>query len=597
MLSLLLLAFCASLSYGALFESPTNDVLNTSYDIIIIGAGAGGAVMANRLTEDASTRVLLIEAGGSDFMNINISVPGLSSTLTHSKFDWNFTTTPQIGLNNRTVAYPRGFVLGGSTATNQMIFCRGTKDDWSRFANVSGDDGWTWEKLLPFILKVDNMTAPTDGHNTTGQFNPALHNTSGVVDISVPGVSLAIDQRGLNASQELSSEFPFNLDYNSGDTIGFSWTQSTIHDGRRVTSATSYLAQALNRSNLDILVNTRVTKLVPVGEVSGKPDMRGVQFAQSANGTVYTLHAAKEVILSAGSVKSPHILMLSGIGDVAHLSSFNITPLVDLPVIGTNLQDHVFLGNPWLVNANFTLDDVHRNATLSAEQLALWKVNGSGFLGLPPTNQFNWLRTNSSVFSSLNTTDPSAGPTSANFELIISDNFASKRVALPATGRFISIVSNLISPTSRGNISLASTNPFDAPLVNPNLLGSEVDLAIMRSAIQAARTFMAAPAWADYIISEFGAFGEAQTDDELNAYIRDQSDTVDHPIGTIPLGRGSEGALNADLTLKGTVGLRVVDASAFPFIPSGHTQGPTYILAERAATLVRASLSKRKHRA
>ncbi|RPD62467.1 alcohol oxidase [Lentinus tigrinus ALCF2SS1-7] len=589
MLSFLLLTVCAARAYAALFESPTSELLNTTYDFIIIGAGAGGAVMANRLTEDAGTKVLLIEAGGSDFMNQNISAPGLSSTLTHSKFDWNFTTTPQVGLNNRTVAYPRGFVLGGSTATNQMIFCRGTKDDWNRFANVSGDDGWSWENLIPFIFKVDNMTAPTDGHNTTGQFNPTIHNTSGVVDISVPGVSLAIDSRGLNASQELSQEFPFNLDYNSGDTIGFSWTQSTIHNGRRVTSATSYLTQAFNRSNLDILVNTRVTKLVPVGNYSGKPDMRGVQFAQSANGTVYTMQAAKEVILSAGSVKSPHILMLSGIGDASHLALFNITSLVDLPVIGTNLQDHVFLGNPWTVNANFTLDDVHRNATLAAEQLALWQANGTGFFGLPPTNQFNWLRTNSSVFSSLNTTDPSAGPTSANFELIISDNFASKRVALPATGRFVSMVTNVISPTSRGNISLASADPFDAPLVNPNLLGTDVDVAIMRSAIQAARNFMAAPAWADYIISEFGAFGEAQTDDELDAYIHDQSDTVDHPIGTIPM--GTDGALEANLTLKGTVGLRVVDASAFPFIPSGHTQGPTYILAERAASLVRATLS------
>ncbi|KAI0712239.1 alcohol oxidase [Earliella scabrosa] len=584
---------CAAQALATLFEAPTHDLLNTKYDIIIIGAGAGGAVMANRLTEDPHTRVLLIEAGNSDFMNTSVLAPGLATTLTHSKFDWNYTTTPQAGLNDRTVAYPRGFVLGGSTATNQMIFCRGTRDDWNRFSKVSGDAGWSWKKLLPFIFKVDRMTEPTDRHNTTGQFDPAIHNPHGVVNISVPGVPLPIDPRGINASQQLSTQFPFNLDYNSGDTIGFAWTQSTIHDGRRVTSATSYLAQAFNRTNLDVLVNTRVTKLIPVGKKSGHLDMRAVEFAQTANvGTRHVMRAAKEVILSAGSINSPQILMLSGIGNATQLSSMGIKPLVNLPVIGTNLQDHVFLGNSWLVNSNFTLDDVHRNATLSAELLEIWKINGTGLIGLPPTNQFGWYRANASVFSSLGAEDPSAGPTSANFELIISNNFASKRVPAPTTGHYITIVSNVISPSSRGTVTLASTDPFAAPLVDPNLLGTDVDLAIIRTAIKAARTFMAAPAWADYIISEFGAFAQAQTDDEIDVYARDNADTVDHPVGTIPLGKGRNGALEADLRVKGTLGLRVVDASAFPFIPSGHTQGPTYILAERAAALVRESLRK-----
>ncbi|KAI0770376.1 alcohol oxidase [Fomes fomentarius] len=588
-LYILVLAVCSALAFARLFEAPTQALLNASYDIIIIGAGAGGAVMANRLTEDPKMRVLLIEAGGSDFMNLNISAPGLSSTLTHSKFDWNFTTTSQPGLNNRSVVYPRGFVLGALLLL--MIFSRGTIDDWDRFASVSGDAGWSWKEMQPFIRKVDKMTAPTDGHNTTGQFDPAIHNPHGVVDISVPGEPLAIDTRGLNASRQLSKQFPFNLDYNSGNTIGFSWSQSTIHHGRRVTSATSYLAQALHRSNLDIVVNTRVTRLISVGNVSGQPDFRGVEFTQTANGTRQTIHAAKEVILSAGSVKSPHILMLSGIGNADHIASFGIKPRVHIPAVGTNLQDHVFLGNSWLVNSNFTLDDVHRNATLAAELLAFWeKTNGAGLIGLPPTNQFLWLRADSSVFSKLGAKDPSAGQTSANFELIISDNFASKRVALPATGRFISIVSNVISPTSRGNVSLASSDPFDSPLVHPNLLGTDVDLAIIRTAIKSARAFMAAPAWSDYIISEFGAFAQAQADDEIDAYARDNADTVDHPVGTVPMGR--DGALTSDLRVKGTIGLRVVDASALPFIPSGHTQGPTYILAERAAALVRRSLMR-----
>ncbi|KAH9933135.1 alcohol oxidase [Epithele typhae] len=567
---------------AALFTSPTSEVLSKSYDVIVVGAGAAGAVMATRLTEDPHTNVLLIEAGTGDFMNVNISVPGFSSRLTGSKFDWNFTTTPQEGLNNRAVAYPRGFVLGGSTATNLMIFCRGTKDDFGRFANVTGDSGWEWENILPFALKVDNMTAPTDGHNATGQFNPAVHQAN--------GECLSIDSIALNASAELPDQFPFNLDYNSGDTIGFSWTQSTIHDGVRVTSASSYLAQAFNRTNLDILIDTRVTKLHPVGPCTDSPDMRTVEFAQSADGPTYNLTASKEVILSAGSIKTPHILMLSGIGDASHLTEKGITPLVNLTAVGGNLQDHVFLGNSWNVTANFTLDDLHRSANLTAEQLQLWMTNGTGLLGLPPTNQFMWLRANDSTFTDIGAEDPSAGPTSAHFEIIISDNFASKRVALPSTGRFLSLVTNVISPSSRGTVTLNTTDPFDAPLIDPALLSTDVDRAIVRAAIAAARRFVAAPAFAGYVLGEFGAFAAAQTPAEVDAYAADNADTVDHPVGTVALGS----ALENDFCVKGTKGLRVVDASAFPFIPSGHTQGPTYIVAERAASLVKASLKKRK---
>ncbi|KAI0754900.1 alcohol oxidase [Daedaleopsis nitida] len=586
----LVLVVGTSQSLATLFESPIEELLKKNYDIIIVGAGAGGAVMASRLSEDPCLRILLIEAGGSDFTDINISVPGLAFTLAHSQFDWNYTTTPQPGLNNRSVGYPRGFVLGGSTAINIMTYSRGTRDDWDRFSRVIEDDRWSWDKMLPFISKVDKMTAPPDGHNVSGQFDPAIHNAHGIVNISTSSVPLPIDTRVLEASHQLQDYFPFNPDYNSGDTIGISWTQSTISCGRRVTAASSYLARAFDRSNLDILVNTRVTKLLPIGEASGSglPDMRGVQFSEDANGTAYTMYASKEVILSAGSINTPQLLMLSGIGNAAHLSSKGIKPLVNLPIVGTNLQDHVYLPNSWLVNSDFTLDDVHRNATLTAELLEVWKKNGTGLLSLAADNQFGWLHTNPSVFSSLRAKDPSAGPTSANFELIFIDNFVSKRMAVPTTGRYITVVTNVVSPSSRGNLSLACADPFDPPLSNPNLLGTEVDLAIMRSAIKAARAFMAAPAWSDYIISEFGAFGQAQTDDELDAYIRDNADTVDHPVGTVAMGK--TGALDAELRVKGTVGLRVVDASAFPYVPSGHTQGPTYILAERAAELVRASL-------
>ncbi|KAI0712253.1 alcohol oxidase [Earliella scabrosa] len=584
------LALLTPLVLGTLFEEPTNAVLTKRYDYIVVGAGAGGAVMASRLSEDPRTRVLLIEAGSSDYENVNIIVPGRSPALAKSQFDWNFTTTPQAALNGRTIPYPRGYVLGGSTAINQMAFCRGTRDDYDRWAKVTGDDGWSWDKLQPYILKVDKMTAPTDRHDPTGQFDPRVHK-NGILPISVQGFPLAIDPFMFDGAQELDG-LPFNLDCNSGDTIGICWSQSAIKDGRRTTSATSYLARALNRTNLDVLVNTQVTKVLPVGFQGKLPIVRGVQFANSKDrsGPLHTLNATKEVILAAGAVNTPHILMLSGIGDASYLSSMGINPLIDLPAVGQNLQDHPFLGISWVANSNNTGDNVRINSTLASELFAQWQINGTGRLGLGPANELTWFRASENIFASLGEEDPSAGPTSAHYELIPVDGFLSKRVAFPTEGHYFSFVTAVISPSARGNISLASTSPFDAPVIDPALLGTPLDLAIMRESVKTARKYVATSAFSGYIVSEYGALAEAQTDEELDAFIRDQSDTVDHPVGTVAMGKGKDGALDANLRVKGAKGLRVVDASAFPFIPSGHTQGPVYILAEHAAGLIRAGL-------
>ncbi|PIL22610.1 hypothetical protein GSI_15300 [Ganoderma sinense ZZ0214-1] len=587
---LLSLALIAAHAVATVFEGPT-DILNNIYDIIVVGGGAGGAVMASRLSEDPGTRVLLIEAGSGDFLNLNISIPARAESLVRSAFDWNFTTTPQEGLNNRQILYPRGFVLGGSTAINIMAYCRGTVDDYDRWARVTGDEGWSWKSLSPYILKVDRMTAPVDHHNTSGQFDPTLHD-DGLVPISVEGFPLGTDSRVIETTQDLPDQFPFNLDYNSGDTIGFGWIQSTIQHGRRVSAATSYLAVALDRTNLDVVVNTRVTKVFPVGREQGKPVFRGVQMAQAAEGPFYTLTASKEVILSAGSTNTPHILLLSGIGDSQYLSTLGIETIVDLPSVGQSLHDHPFLANTWTVNSNNTVDDLNRNATLAAEALSLWQANGSGPYSLGGSTQFGWLRIPEAetFFQGLGVDDPNAGPTSAHFEHIPTNGFISTTEALPAEGHFFAISVGVVSPTARGNISLHSADPFDAPLINPALLGNAVDLAIMREGVKAARAFVKAPAWSDYLISEFGDFANATTDAALDAYIRNNADTFDHPVGSVAMGKDGSAALTPDLKVRGTVGLRVVDASAFPFIPSGHTQGPTYILAERAAHLVRADL-------
>ncbi|KAF8797579.1 aryl-alcohol oxidase-like protein [Phlegmacium glaucopus] len=599
-LSLLVLSVAAVTSSvsGALFTNPSQVPKNTKYDFIIVGGGAGGAVLANRLTELPGFHVLLIEAGSSDFNNPAITIPGLAATLTNTQFDWNFTTVNQPGMNGRPLAYPRGHVLGGSTSINFMAFTRGSKDDYNRWAKVTGDQGWSWNSLFPYMLKMERITQPVDNRNTAGEFNPSVHGTSGPVNTSLPAQLVSTDNIILQASQQLSSEFPFNLDFNSGNTIGIGWAQFTISDGQRASAATSYIAPALaNHPNLDVLVNTVVTRVLETGTQSGKPVFRGVEFAQSASSPRQVLNATKEVILSAGAVKTPHILMLSGIGRPADLSPFGINTIVNLPDVGQNLQDHPLVTSSFSVNESVTtLDPLLENGTFAAIQFAQWENNHSGELALGAANQLGWLRLpkNASIFQTVQ--DPSAGPTSAHFEFILSDEFLSFTEPFPTSGNFFTMFTNLVSPLARGNLSLRSSSPFDSPVINPNFLGNQFDIFAMRESIKAARTFMAAPAWNGWITGEVGAFAQAQTDAQIEQYVRNTCSTVNHVAGTVAMGKtgstgSGTGALNSDLTVKGTVGLRVVDASTFPFIPAAHTQTPTYIVAERAADLIKQTWS------
>ncbi|VDB94045.1 unnamed protein product [Peniophora sp. CBMAI 1063] len=578
---------------AALHQEVTRGLLDRPFDYVIIGAGAAGAVLANRLSEDARSSVLLIEAGSSDYENVKIEVPQDGFELANTIFDWNFTTVPQPGFNGRALNYPRGHVLGGSTAINLMDYCRGSRDDYDRWANITVDHGWTWDALFKHMLDLDVVTPPVDGHNFSFQFDQSVHGTTGPLKISLPQSLLAVDFIGMNASAELSNEFPFNRDFNSGDPIGISWVQSTIFEGARFSSASAFIAPALQRRNLDVVVNTLATKLIPTGQ-RGTPDVRTVEVLNSRTNETFHVTAKAELILSAGAVKSPHLLLLAGIGDAAYLSSIGVTPLVHLPDVGQNLQDHVFLPVSWNVSSNDTLDNIRLNASFAAELFGEWNTTRTGPLADGPANVFGWLRVpdNSSIFSG--TIDPSAGPTSAHFEFILSDSFVSKVQASPAEGHFVTIIVNLISPASRGNITLASLNPFDKPLINPDFLSAPIDVKILREGIKAARRFVSAPSFADYIVAEFGDFAVAKTDQEIEAFARANGDTVDHVVGTVPMGRAGCmdagcGALNPDLTVKGTKGLRVVDASAFPFITSGHTQAAVYILAERAADLIKAS--------
>ncbi|KAF7357745.1 Aryl-alcohol oxidase [Mycena venus] len=438
--------------------------------------------------------------------------------------DWNYTTTPQRGLNGRSIAYNRGFVLGGSSSVNYMVYTRGSKEDYDRWAKVTKDNTWSWDNLVPYMRKNELFSPPSDGHNTTGQFDPAVHGFHGINAVSLAGFPSPVDARVIETTTQLA-EYPFNVDMNSGYQLGIGWGQATIKNGSRSSSATSYLApQFTSRPNLNVLLHARVTRVLQTN--SGA--IRTVEFVQDINGQRFTLTAEKEVILSAGSIGTPNILLHSGIGNSSTLTSMGIKPVHNLPSVGQNLSDHCLIFLPFLVNSTDTFENAERNATLAALQFEEWNTSRTGPLVDNPLSHIGWLRIpdNSSIFERF--PDPAAGPNTSHYELIVSNGLLGPP---PPTGNFLSISPAVVSPVSRGTVTLSSSDLFADPIIDPNLLGSEVDFFIMREALKSALRFSAAPAWENYVISPFG-LNSTSTDAEIDDFIRQNTGTVYHPVGT-----------------------------------------------------------------
>lgn len=540
--------------------------MELEFDYIIIGAGSAGCVLANRLSADGKNSVLVVEAGGSD-KRFWIQTPiGYGKTFYDPAVNWMYMTEADPGINNRQSYWPRGKVLGGSSSINAMVYIRGQAADYDDWRDL-GNEGWGWQDVLPYFKKSE--TWDQGGDDYRGGDGPLQ-----VSDVSAQHHPLC--QRFIAAAQQCG--FDFNPDFNGESQQGVGYYQITTRNGRRMSAARAYLHPALKRDNCEVVTRAQVSRILFDGRSAS-----GVEFLQ-ANARRQA-RARREVIVSAGSINSPQILQLSGIGEVSQLKQFGIEPLVDAPAVGRNLQDHLdccyyyrsrlpTLNDqlyPWwgkmLAGIQYLL---FRNGMLSLS------INqAGGFIKSHPSRPRPNMQTYFNPMS-YTTAPPGERP------LMQPD---------PYPG-FVNSIGQ-IRPLSRGYLRIDSPDPLAAVRIHPNYLSHEEDVAQMLEGVKLLRKLASCPPLADIIEEEITPGAEVQGDADLVADIRQRSSTVFHPTSTCMMGPDSKTAVvDNHCRVYGIERLRVVDASIFPSVVSGNTNAPVMMVAEKAADLI---LGKQEH--
>ncbi|KAF8326779.1 aryl-alcohol oxidase-like protein [Amanita rubescens] len=588
-LFLALYMILARTSYAAIYTNPL-DVTSKSYDFIVVGAGTAGGVVATRLTENSSVNVLVIEAGLSDEGYDNsylLHIPFFAGGGVGTRFDWNYTVVNQPGLNNRNFEFPRGYVIGGSSAINNEVYFRGTSEDFDYFANVSGDSGWSWSNMQHYISIDEQHVAAWNNQNDVGKYNPAVHGT-GPLLTSLPTNNSQLDFTVINTTQKLGNQFPFNLDLNSGNGLGVGWVQTTVGNSARSDGSTAFLTPAATtRSNLDVLLQTQVISLVQTAHAT----FRGVNISQGPNSPTYTLHAANEVILSAGTVGTPQILQLSGIGSKTRLQSLGITSVLNLPGVGQNLQDqpvamfqfavngntmNPFLNDPSQIQAAFAQYETDMTGTLASSCL----INTIGFLRIPSSD---------SIWKSF--PDPAIGPNSPHYVLGFVNAFSpNPGQTPPTTGQWITAALLLQAITSSGSVNIVSNSPWTYPAINPAYLSTASDIAFYTESVKSMQKFLNASTWNGFLGQPYPDAANLTTNVAIGSYLRRFSNTIKHPVGTASVGSStySMSVVGPNLLVKQATGLRIVDASVIPRAVTGFPSARVYLIAERASALIKA---------
>jgi choline dehydrogenase-like flavoprotein len=518
-------------------------------DYVVVGAGSAGCVLANRLTEDPAVRVLLIEAGGKD-RSPNIKIPAGFAKQFHTKLDWDYATDPEPHCDGRSLYIPRGKSLGGSSSMNAMLYVRGRPLDYDLW-EAEGAAGWGWDDVRPYFLKAENNERGASEHHAVG----------GPLNVMDERSPRPLTRRFLEAAEQVG--IPRIADYNGPEQDGASLCQVTQRNGRRWSTADAYLRPALDRPNLEVRTGVHVARVALEGDRAVGVVLR------DGRGREETVRAEREVIVSAGAIGSPQLLMLSGIGPADHLREVGVRDVaVDNPAVGANLQDHPYVVCVWEATVAESLYGADK-----PKPLMEWILRRSGPLTSTVAEAFAFVRSR-------------PGLPAADLQYHFAPAYFVDNGAEEFDGHAFTMGPVLVSPKSRGEIRLAAADPVAKPRIITNTLAEPEDLAALVTGVELAREIAGAEPLRAARGREIYPGAEIRDDADVEDFVRRSVELLYHPSGTCRMG-GDDAVLDPELRVRGIDGLRVIDASVFPLVPGGNTNAPTIMVAERAADLLK----------
>lgn len=523
-----------------------------TYDYVIVGGGSAGCVLANRLSADSRIRVLLLEAGGRDASPLIHAPGGLLPIMLSGAYSWRYQSAPQAHLDGRVLYVPRGKVLGGSSSTNGMVYCRGAAADFDRWAQL-GNRGWSYADVLPYFKRAETHALGE------GEF----HGGSGPLRVSRPGVRHPLAKAFVDAG--LQAGFPYNDDTNGADREGFGPTDITAWGGRRSSTAVAYLRPARRRPNLTVVTGAHATRVLFDGRRAV-----GVEYLRA--GRSLTVSAQCDVILSAGALQSPQLLMLSGVGDPEDLTAHGIAVVQDLKGVGRHLQDHLAVSVKYTASQPVSMFKYFSPAR-GAVALAQYCLTRTGPLANPGMEAVAFVKSRAERL------DPDL---KLHFVMALYRSNGREMIAEHGFAAHI----NVTTPESVGALRLASADPTAAPVIDHNYLSNPEDLRTLREGVRIARTVFAQSAFDAYRGEELEPGPGVVTDDQIDAFIRQRAEADYHTVGTCRMGPDPMAVVDDQLRVHGLQGLRVVDASVMPRLVGGNTNMATIMVAEKAADLI-----------